>query len=142
MKYDRNYAMTMASMRGFIAGLVDSLPYRADIFPQEVKAAVVYFWAVKEYEHEQACLDTINLIRFRVDSDAAGHRIKTRVQRYPDGELYVYAASPVGAHFFGPYRDEDLTQTVVRFLGMESVAAFERLTFDNMLKRIDANMPA
>lgn len=140
MQYDRNYAMTMATMRGHLGGLVDTHTFYRDVFVERVHAAIEFYWAIKEYDTDEACRHAIQIINLRVQADKAGHRIKIRVQNYPDGEIFIYAETPTDQTFIGPYRDPLLAQTVSWFLAMESVRAFSQLIFDNYLKRWDANL--
>lgn len=138
MNNERNYAYTMATMRGHIAGLVDTHTLYRDTFVERVHAAIEFYWAVKDFDTEEACRHAIQILDLRVEADKAGHRVKVRVQNYPDGEIFIYAETPTEQTFIGPYRDPLLAQTVSWFLAMESVRAFSQLIFDNFLKRIDA----
>lgn len=142
MTYDRNYAMTMATMRGHLGGLVDSHTFYADTFVERVHAAIEFYWAVKDFDTDEACRHAIQILDLRVKADKAGHRMRVRVHSYPDGEIFVQAETPTEQHFIGPYRDPLLAQTVSWFLGMESIRAFSQLIFDNFLKRWDANHPS
>ena len=142
MNYDRNYSMTMATMRGHIGGLVDTHVLHRDTFVERVHAAIEFYWAVKDFDTEEACRHAIQILNLRVQADKSGHRMRVRVQNYPDGEIFVQAETPTEQHFIGPYRDPLLAQTVSWFLGMESIRAFSQLIFDNFLKRWDANHPS
>lgn len=125
MSYEKNYAMNLASMKGTIRALVDLHGMDERVSMQNIKAALVYYWAAANNAHEEVQMRAHGIIWLRCDIDDAGEQATARVLDFPEGR-FVLVRTATRTESYGPYKDNKLAQLIANYLTSTTLDEFEK----------------